>query len=84
VGDKGYSSQTVRAALRRRGMGAVIPTKRNERRRPRFDKAAYRERNRVERLFNRLKHCRRIATRYEKRATNYHAMLTIAAILLWI
>lgn len=84
VGDKGYSSRTVRAALRRRGIGAVIPTRSNERRGPRFDKAAYRERNRVERLFNKLKQCRRIATRYAKRAANYHAMLTIAAILLWI
>jgi transposase len=84
VGDKGYSSQTVRAALRRRGIGTVIPRKKNERRSPRFDKAAYRERNQVERLFNQLKQCRRIATRYEKRAANYHALLTIAAILLWL
>jgi transposase len=84
VGDKGYSSQKVRQALRRRGIGAVIPHKVNERRAPRFDRAAYRERNRVERLINRLKQCRRIATRYEKRAANYHAMLTIAAIFLWL
>ncbi|HEX8219548.1 MAG TPA: IS5/IS1182 family transposase, partial [Chloroflexia bacterium] len=40
--------------------------------------------NRVERLINRLKHYRRIATRYEKRADNYRAFLTIAAILLWL
>lgn len=84
VGDKGYSARTVRQALRQRGIGAVIPRKVNERRSPRFDRAAYRERNRVERLINRLKQCRRIATRYEKRAANYHAMLTIAAILLWL
>lgn len=84
MGDKGYSSQTVRAALRRRGIGAVIPTKSNQPRSPRFDKEAYRQRNRLERLFNRLKQCRRLATRYEKRAANYHAMLTIATILLWL
>ncbi|NEQ17109.1 MAG: transposase [Moorea sp. SIO3E2] len=42
-----------------------------------------RERNRVERLINRLKQNRRIATRYEKYAINYQAMLTIASILLW-
>jgi len=84
VGDKGYSSQTVRQSLRRWGIGAVIPRKVNERRASRFDKTAYRERNRIERLINRLKQCRRIATRYEKRAANYHAMLTIAAILLWL
>ena len=49
-----------------------------------FDKAIYRGRNRVERLINRLKHTRRIATGYEKRAENYRAFLTIAAILLWL
>ncbi|MDP8939944.1 MAG: IS5/IS1182 family transposase, partial [Actinomycetota bacterium] len=43
----------------------------------------YRQRNLVERLINRLKQFRRVATRYEKRAVNYRAMLTIAAIVLW-
>jgi transposase len=83
-GDKGYSSGPVRRALRRRGIGAVIPRKADERRVGRFDRAAYRERNAVERLINRLKRWRRIATRYEKRAANDAAMLTIAAILLWL
>ncbi len=49
-----------------------------------MDRAAYRERNVVERLINRLKQWRRIATRYEKRAANYQAMLRVAAILLWV
>jgi transposase len=49
-----------------------------------FDREAYRERNRVERLINRLKQFRRIATRYEKRAVNYAAMLTIGMSLLWL
>ena len=62
----------------------VIPSKSNQRRQPHFDRAAYRLRNRVERLINRLKQFRRIATRYEKRAANYLAMLTIGMILLWI
>lgn len=84
VGDKGYSSRRVRRYLRRKGIGAVIPRKRNERRCGRFDRAAYRERNRVERLINRLKQFRRVATRYEKRAVNYLAMVIIAAILLWL
>ncbi len=44
----------------------------------------YRERNLVERAINRLKQFRRVATRYEKRGENYLAMLTIAAILLWL
>ena len=84
AGDKGYSSPTVRRYLKRRGIGAVIPTKADEAPDPTFDRAAYRERNVVERTINRLKQWRRIATRYEKRAANYAAMLTIACILLWL
>src|SRR6266508_974204 len=50
-----------------------------------FDKAAYRQRNHVERTVNRLKGWRRVAARYEKREVNYLAMVTIAAIvLLWL
>ncbi len=62
----------------------MVPTKKNERRQPGFDRESYRLRNRVERLINRIKHFRRIATRYEKRAVNYRAMVIIAAILLWL
>jgi transposase len=83
AGDKGYSSKKIRRYLRRRGIGVVIARQKRERR-VRFDKAAYRKRNVVERLINRLKQFRRIATRYEKRAVNYLAMLTIAAITLWL
>jgi transposase len=83
AGDKGYSSRRIRRYLRRRGIGVVIARQRRERR-VRFDKDAYRKRNVIERLLNRLKQFRRIATRYEKRAVNYLAMLTIAAITLWL
>ena len=62
----------------------MIPTKSNQRRNPRFDRAAYRQRNRIERLINRLKQFRRIATRYEKRAANYLAMVHIGMLLLWL
>jgi transposase len=82
--DKGYSYRPVRSYLRGRGMGRIIPTRTDQRRHPHFDRAAYRERNRVERLINRLKQFRRVATRYEKRACNYLAMVTIAAITLWL
>ena len=61
----------------------MIPTEADEAPDPAFDRAASRERNAVERLINRLKHLRRIAMRYEKRAANCQAMLT-AAILLWL
>lgn len=84
VGDKGYSSRKFRRFLRRRGIRYTIPRKANEKRGGSFDKQIYRQRNRVECLINRLKQFRRIATRYEKRAANYAAMLTIASILLWL
>jgi transposase len=83
AGDKGYSGRRIRRYLRRRGIGVVIARQSRERR-VRFDKEAYRQRTVVERLVNRLKQFRRIATRYEKRAVNYLAMLTIAAIMLWL
>lgn len=85
AGDKGYTGRPVRGYLRRRGMRAVIPRPRTEPRRGvRFDRAAYRERNRVERTINRLKQHRAIATRYEKLEESFHALLTLAAILLWL
>jgi transposase len=88
VGDKGYSYLTVRRTLARHGIRAVIPRRRDQRPmdcryRP-LDRAVYRGRNRIERLVNRLKAYRRVATRYEKRALHYLAMLTIAAVLLWL
>jgi transposase len=84
AGDKGYSSPTARHRLRRRGIRPVIPTRSNQPRQPDFDRNAYRQRNRVERLINRLKQARRVATRYEKRAANYLAMVHIGCILLWL
>ena len=84
AGDKGYSSPTARQRLRRRGLRPVIPTRSDQRRQPNFDRAAYRLRNRVERLINRLKQARRVATRYEKRGINYLAMIFIGFILLWL
>lgn len=84
VSDKGYSSRKVRRYLRRHGIGSTIPTKRNQRPQRTFDRELYRERNRVERCINRLKQFRRVATRYEKLAVNFLAMVTIAAILIWL
>ncbi len=84
AGDKGYGSAAVRRNLKGRGIGAVIPTKADEAPYPTFDRAAHRERNLVERAINRLKHWRRVATRDEKRTANFRAMVTLAAILLWL
>jgi transposase len=84
VADKADGKPTFRQFLRRRGMRVTIPRKTHERRRAKFDQSIYRQRNQVERFFNRLKQCRRVATRYEKRAVNYLAMITLAAILIWL
>jgi len=67
-----------------RRIEVVIPIKTDEAPDSAFDRKAYRERGVVERTINRLIQCRRIATRYEKRAGNYAAMLAVAAILLWL
>ena len=84
VGDKGYSSRQIRQYARRRGMRITIPRKCNEHHSGPFDRVVYRQRNRVERLINRLKQFRRLATRYDKRAENYRAMWLIAATILWL
>lgn len=84
VGDKGYSSRQIRQYARRHGMRITIPRKRNEHRSGPFDRVVYRQRNRVERLINRLKQFRRLATRYDKRAENYRAQWLIAATILWL
>jgi len=82
VADRAYSSQAIRMYLRRRGIGAVIPQPRSQHPRALMDWTAYRERNAIERLIGRLKQFRRIATRYEKLAANYLAMLKLAAVRL--
>ncbi len=85
AGDKGYTGRPVRTYLRQRGIGAVIPRRQTEARRGvRFDHAAYRQRNRVERLINRCKQFRSLATRYDKRAVHYRALWVIAATILWL
>lgn len=83
MGDKGYSSRKAGRYLQRRGIGAVVP-RRMHKRRSSLNKERHRERNRVERLINRLKQFRCVDTRYEKLAANYLTMLTIAAIVLWL
>lgn len=84
VGDKGYCGQPVRTFLRKRGIRMTIPKRKNMNRQGPFNKEIYRRRNLVERLINRFKQYRRIATRYEKLAANYRAMWVLAAIIRWL
>ncbi len=78
AGDKGYSYPRIRRYLRRRGIVAVIPTRKNQARIRGFDKQAYRRRNVVERCIGWLKERRRLATRFEKLAENFLAMVRLA------
>lgn len=82
--DKGYAFRKYRQYLHRRGIRTTIPRKKNEHQTGPFDRALYRQRNQVERLINRLKQFRRVATRYDKLASSYAAMLTVAMIVLWL
>jgi transposase len=83
VADKGYTSSAFRNYLHRKHIRCTIARRSNERRKGSFNKSDYRKRNIVERLINRLKQFRRIATRYEKRAASFSAMITIASIFLF-
>ena len=80
LADRGYDADRIRRWLKRRGIGAVIPPKKNRKRRLRCDRALYRERNVVERSLGHLKEARRIGTRYEKLAVSYRAMVQVAII----
>jgi transposase len=83
VADKGYTSAALRSYLHRYHIRCTIARRSNEHHQGSFDKQQYRKRNIVERLINRLKQFRRIATRYEKRAANFAAMITLASIFLF-
>ncbi len=84
LGDKAYDVNWIRDHIAQRGSVANIPFKKDRKEIGAFDADLYKERNRVERFFNELKHCRRIATRYEKLAANYLAMIKLAAIRIWL
>jgi transposase len=79
AGDRGYSYPRIRAWCARRGIEAVIPTRRDQPR-ERLDRRKYRRRNAVERCIGWLKESRRVATRYEKLAAHYLAMVKLAMI----
>jgi transposase len=92
IADKGYSYPRCRQLLRQRRIPHTIPERRDQRARRSarpgrplgFDQAAYARRNVVERCNNRLKQWRGLATRFEKRAVNYRALVVLASIVLWL
>jgi transposase len=85
IADAGYDADRIIAAVRNRGMKPVIamnPTRKYNRRRK--NRALYRLRGNVERFFHDIKRFRAVASRYEKTATNFLAVVHIACIFVWI
>lgn len=79
IADKGYDGDEVLRTIHDQGGQAVIPPKRNRKMQRPYDRQLYRERNHIERLFARLKQCRRIATRHDNTARNFLGFLHLAA-----
>ena len=84
LADKGYDSDKFREVIASQGAEAVIPPKRSRKEPIPYDKDVYKERNLVECFFNKIKNFRRIATRYDKTALSFTAMLALAAAMIWL
>lgn len=80
LADRAYDSDALRKAMDERGAWACIKPVPNRKRRPAFSPFLYRFRNLVERFFNKLKHFRAVATRFEKHPENYLALVKLAAV----
>ena len=84
LADRGYDADWIRVLASQQGAWANIPPKRNRKEPICFSPYLYRARNLVERFFNKIKRCRRIATRYDKLAANYLAFIKLASIRIWL
>jgi transposase len=82
--DRCHDADWIRALASRKGTFANIPPRCNRSEPICFSPYLYRARNLVERFFNRVKHCRRVATRYDKLAANYLAFVQLGSIRLWL
>ena len=84
LGDKGYDADHLCQAIEQAGAAVVIPPKRNRNVQRPCDTTLYKERNKIERFVNKLKQCRRIATRYDKLLANFMGFVKLAAIVIWL
>lgn len=84
LADRAYDSDALRLEMEARGAWANIPPMPGRKRRPPFSAFLYRYRNLVERFFNKLKHFRAIATRFEKHSANYLALVKLASVKIWM
>ena len=81
IGDKGYDSQALVNVIEAKGGEAVIPSLKNRAVQRDYDRERYKDRNLAERFWNKVKHYRRVATRYEKTARNFLAFVHVASIM---
>lgn len=84
LADKAYDSNAIRALVAGMNAEAVIPCTSTRKCPVAYDREAYKKRNTVERCFNKLKHYRRIATRYDRRAIYFASFLFLAAAMIWM
>jgi len=84
IADKAYDNNHLRQRIAQAGAAAIIPSKRSRKPLIPHDAVAYKLRNRIERFFNKLKHFRRIATRYDRRASHFLAALHLASAMIWM
>ncbi|CUX40203.1 IS5 family transposase [Agrobacterium deltaense] len=84
LADKGYNADAIREELLLHGTRPVIPSRSTRKRSPPCDYVAYKDRNRIERMFNKLKQFRRIATRYDKTRMSFAGFLALASAKLWL
>ena len=84
LADKAYDADRIRNLIEEQGATPNIPAKSNRKWKPCFSKRLYRKRNLVERFFNKIKHYRAVATRYDKRDDNFLATIKLASIRIWL
>lgn len=84
IADKGYDADALVERIKAQQAEAIIPPRSNRKNPRNYDRHRYKARNLVERCFNQLKHFRRIATRYEKLAAHFAAMLLCRYTVLWL
>jgi transposase len=84
LADKAYDANALRATIAAMGAEAVIPSNRSRKITIPHDADVYRHRNRIERCFNRLKHFRRFATRYDRRTIHFRGFALLAATMIWM
>lgn len=84
IADKGYDANSVIDLIESQGSIAVIPPRRNRKVKRAYDRDIYKHRYQVEHMFQKIKRCRRVATRFEKLAVTFLGMVLLACIRIWL